>query len=87
MPTLKRRRVNDQQTGNWLIFADGIEIGSIGMRSGVPTQVDQWQWVVSFYPPSHRSVRAGGTFRMRAAFEQAWREIEPKITEADRMDT
>jgi len=90
MPTLTRRRVKDQQTEHWLIFDGDIEIGSIGTRSGVPTYVDQWQWTISFYPPSHRGVRAGGMARnypeARGAFERAWREIEPEITEADRVE-
>jgi hypothetical protein len=59
------------------------------MRAGVPTHVDQWQWTVSVYPASLRGIGAGGTARSfaeaRAAFERAWREIEPKIMEADRQ--
>jgi hypothetical protein len=90
MPTLTRRRVQDQQTENWLIFDDDIQIGSIGVRSGVPIHVDQWKWTISFYPVSHRGIRDGGIapdFRAaRAALEQAWREIEPQITEADRAE-
>ena len=90
MSTLTRRRLKDQHTEQWLIFCDDIQIGSIGMRSGVPTHVDQWRWTVCFYPPSHRNVRGGGTARTfaeaRAAFEQAWRVIEPQITEADRLE-
>ena len=90
MSTFTRRRVQNQHTEAWLIFADHIQIGSIGMRSGVPTHVDQWQWIVSFYPPSHRGVRAGGTAHTFAeastAFEHAWRGIEPQIREADRME-
>jgi hypothetical protein len=90
MPLLTRRRVNDQHIEQWLIFSDDIRIGSIGTRSGVPVHVDQWQWNVSFYPPSHRGVRAASTApsfaEARAAFERAWREIEPLITEADRAE-
>ena len=83
MATLTRRRFKDWQVQQWLIFPDDIQIGSIGKRSGVPTHVDQWQWTVSFYPPSHRGVRAGGAARnfaeVRAAFERAWREVELQI--------
>jgi hypothetical protein len=39
---------------------------------------------------SHRGIRDGGSASSfqaaRAAFEQAWREIEPQITEADRHE-
>src|SRR5215469_14816284 len=56
----------------------------------MPTRVDQWQWTVPFYPPSHHGVRAGNTARTfaepRAAFERIWREIEPHVTEADRLE-
>jgi hypothetical protein len=90
MSTLSRRREKDRQVEHWLIFADDIHIGSIGMRSGVPVHAEQWQWTVSVYPASHRGIRASGISpdyqTARASFEQAWREIEPKITEADRLE-
>ena len=90
MSALTRRRIEDQHVEHWLIFADDIRIGSIGLRSGVPVQVDQWQWNIAPYPASHRGIRDGGTARSfaeaREAFEQAWREISPKITEADRLE-
>jgi hypothetical protein len=60
------------------------------MRSGVPVEVDQWQWTVSMYPASHQGIRDGGTTRSfaeaRAAFERSWREMEPKITDVDRAE-
>jgi hypothetical protein len=87
MPTLSRRRVKDQQPEHWLIFSDGMHIGAIGIRSGVPVHIDQWQWTISPYPASHRGIRDGGTApsfaEAREAFERAWREIEPRITDAD----
>jgi hypothetical protein len=90
MHTLTRRRVEDQQAENWWIFDDDIRIGSIGMRSGVPTHVDQWKWTVSFYPAMHRGIRDGGIASdfqtAREAFKQAWLKIEPQITEADRKE-
>lgn len=63
MPGLIRRRVNDQNTENWLIFSDGMHIGSIGIRSRVPVHIDQWQWTVAPYPVSHRGIRDGGKAR------------------------
>ena len=90
MSTLTRRRIQDRNTENWLIFADDIQVGSIGVRSGVPIHVDQWQWTVAPYPASHRGIRAGGTAggfaEAREAFERAWREIEPRVTDADRLE-
>lgn len=60
------------------------------MRAGVPTHVDQWQWTVSVYPTSHRGVRDRDTAYSFAeageAFGRSWREIEPQITEADRLE-
>jgi hypothetical protein len=61
-------------------------------RCGVPVHAEQWQWqwTISVFPASHRGIRDGGIApdfqNARAAFERAWREIEPKITEADRME-
>jgi hypothetical protein len=88
MSILTRRADKLRQVEHWLIFADDIQIGSIGIRAGVPVYADQWQWTVAVYPASHRGIRADGTApsfsEARAAFEQAWRKIEPLITEADR---
>lgn len=90
MASLTRRRENGWQAQHWLIFADDIRIGSIGMRTGVPVHAEQWPWTVAAYPASHWGIRAGGVARSfpeaRAAFERAWLEINPKITDADRME-
>jgi len=57
------------------------------MRTGVPTNVDQWGWTIGFYPASHRGLRASGTARSfdmaRGAFETAWRWLLPQTTQAD----
>ena len=90
MSTLTRRRLKDQHTEQWPIFADDIHIGSIGVRAGVPVHADRWQWIISVYPASHRGIRDSGTARnfpeARAAFERAWRKIESQITNADRVE-
>jgi hypothetical protein len=88
MRALTRRRVHDRQSEHWLIFDDRIEIGCDGRRAGVPVHVNQWQWTISFYPPSHRGVRAEGTATdfATARKEQAWRRIAPEITEADGLE-
>ena len=90
MPTLTRRHGQEQHAEHWLILADDIYIGSIGIRAGVPIHADHWQWTVSVYPASQRGVREGGTAgnfsEARAAFERSWREIAPKVTEADRLE-
>ena len=90
MSKLTRHRDKGRQIEHWLIFADDIHIGSIGMRAGVPIHADQWQWTVAVYPASLRGIRDAGIApefqTARAAFDQAWREIEPQIIEADRLE-
>ena len=90
MATLTRRRDADRQTEHWLIFAEDIHIGSIGVRGGVPIHAEQWQWTVSVFPASRRGIRDAGIApdfqTARAAFERCWCEIEPQITEADRLE-
>jgi hypothetical protein len=71
MSTLTRR-LKDQHTEHWLIFADDIRIGSIGKRLGVPTHVDQRQWTVSVYAASHRGICDQGVLQRREAFERLW---------------
>jgi hypothetical protein len=61
MSKLTRRRIKDQHAEQWQIFADDIRIGSIGMRPGVPTHVDQWQGNIAPYPASQRGIRDCGT--------------------------
>jgi len=87
MTTLTRRRDPQARTENWLIFYGDIGIGSIGIRSGVPTHVDQWGWRCGCYPATHRGIRAEGTASdfatARTDFEHAWRVLQPQITEKD----
>jgi hypothetical protein len=87
MRALTRRRDPDASREAWLIHFGDIHIGSIGMRAGVPNNVDEWQWRCGFYPASHRGVRADGTAKSfneaSNSFESAWRELLPQITEAD----
>jgi hypothetical protein len=88
MPTLTRRRDPDAQQETWLIHYGDVRVGSIGMRTGVPIDKDQWGWSVGFYPASDRGLRASGTAKTfdaaRAAiFDMAWQWLLPKFTEAD----
>jgi hypothetical protein len=59
----------------------------IGMRSGVPVGVDQWDRTCGFYPACDcgrldRGIAADSP-AARAAFEAAWRQLLPKLTESD----
>ncbi len=46
MDQLTRRRDPNARLENWLILYDNLQVGSIGLRSGVPTYVHQWGWRV-----------------------------------------
>jgi hypothetical protein len=87
MPALTRRRDPDARSVSWRVFYGDVRVGTIGMRSGVPVNVDPWAWSVGFYPMSHRGEREDGTapifFKARADFEAAWLRLQPKITDED----
>src|SRR3954471_3540934 len=91
-PNLTRRREPDRQQETWQIYYDDVHIGMIGERAGVPHNVDQWSWMVGFYPVSHRidyhhsrnwnpSATAATYEQARAEFEAAWRDYLPRCTE------
>jgi hypothetical protein len=87
MPTLTRRHDPDDRQERWRVFYGDIQVGTIGMRSGVPVDVDQWDWTCGFYPACdcgrlERGI-AADFFTARAAFETAWRRLLPRLTETD----
>jgi hypothetical protein len=45
----------------WRVFYGDVCVGTIGLRAGVPTDVDQWSWSCGYFPLSHRGRRAEGT--------------------------
>jgi hypothetical protein len=65
MPVLTRRRSKDAHAESWQIFYGDVQVGTIGIRAGVPVDVDQWGWSCGFYPrsrprgdfPEHRRQR------------------------------
>jgi hypothetical protein len=69
------------------VFCGDVQVGTIGMRSGVPIGVDQWDWSYGFRPGSERVQLERGIapdfFKARAAFEAAWLRLLPKLTESD----
>ncbi|MCC8937433.1 hypothetical protein H8A99_13360 [Bradyrhizobium sp. Arg68] len=87
MTGLTRRRDVDAARERWSIVFDGVCVGSIGLRAGVPNHVDQWEWKCGFYPgcdPGQHTGGSAGTFEeARAAFETAWLELLPTRTEVD----
>src|SRR5689334_15161882 len=86
-PVLTRRRDPEANFESWHIMFGDVRVGTIGLRSGVPVDVDQWAWSCGFYPVSHRGEREDGTapdsLTARADFAAAWSRLLPKITEAD----
>jgi hypothetical protein len=53
-----------------------VHVGTIGIRSGNPTETDQWGWRCGFYPGSNPGECKSGTAASfdaaRSAFEAAW---------------
>jgi hypothetical protein len=87
MTELTRRRDRDLGDNQWHIFHGDVRVGRIGKRAGVPINVDQWGWSCGFSPASDRGIVEAGPAadfeQARLAFEQAWRTIRPRCTEAD----
>jgi hypothetical protein len=86
MNALIRRR-SPHRANCWHVYYGDVDVGWIGVRSGVPVDVDQWEWNCGFYPVSHRGQSADGTARSfkaaRCDFAVAWRALLPTLTEAD----
>ncbi|MGR4927249.1 hypothetical protein ACIPUD_10630 [Bradyrhizobium sp. CAR08] len=87
-PALTRKPHQDPQRPGWDVYFGDVHIGHIGERAGVPKDIDQqWDWSLSFYPGAGAGQDKGGigvSFEeCRMAFERAWQNLKPKITEAD----
>jgi hypothetical protein len=70
MAALTRRRSNNAHAESWQIFYGDVQVGTIGIRAGVPTDVDQWGWSCGFHPLKP----VDGT---AAEFESARRNLRP----------
>ena len=83
MPVLTRRHSDDPHRESWHVYYADVRAGTIGKRAGVPVDVDQWGWSCSFYPGLHPGQHHDGSAETlelaRAAFEEAWRKLLPKI--------
>src|SRR5258708_23796023 len=58
MPALTSRRSRDAHAESWQIFYGDVHVGTIGVRAGVPNDVDQWGWSCGFYPGSEPATAA-----------------------------
>lgn len=87
MIELTRRRSKDAPHESWQIFYGDVHVGTIGLRPGVPVDVDQWGWACGFYPgcdPGEHVSGATATFdQAREQFEAAWAVMLSHRTEAD----
>ncbi|WP_063685486.1 hypothetical protein [Bradyrhizobium stylosanthis] len=85
MTALTRRRSDDEHQETWHIYFGDVRVGTIGVRAGIPTSADQWGWSIGFYPGmepgAQRSGSAAKFDEARAAFENAWRELESTLNE------
>jgi hypothetical protein len=79
MPALTRRRDPEVRGECWHIYFGDVRVGTIAIKSGAPSDVDQWVWVCGFYPGSHPGEQTTGSVpdfeRARADFEVAWRNL------------
>lgn len=89
MPALTRRRDNETAE-TWHIYYGDIQIGTIGLRSGVPKHMDPWGWSLGFFPRSHRGAQERGTAasfnEARGDFERAWERYLTDCTAQDFLD-
>jgi len=51
-----------------------VQVGTIGIRAGVPADVDQWGWTCGFYPQRRVDGTAANFEIARSEFEAAWRD-------------
>lgn len=85
MTGLTRRRDPETAREKWDIFYGDVRVGAIGRRAGVPNHAEQWEWRCGFYPGCDRSIGGpAATFEQaRTAFESAWGDLLPTLSEAD----
>jgi hypothetical protein len=87
MPALTRRRDPKARRESWIVIYGNVCVGTIGLRAGVPTHVEQWGWRCGFPQVNDRGLRTQGTAatfeEARADFEAAWSAYLPRCTEAD----
>jgi hypothetical protein len=87
MPQLTRRRDPNARLESWLVSYGDLQVGTIGLRSGVPGHVDPWTWRCGLPQVIVRGLRTDGTAatfeKARTDFEAAWQKYLPRCTDAD----
>jgi hypothetical protein len=83
---LTRRRY-PERPDCWHVYYGDVHVGTIAIRTGVPFDVDQWEWTCGFYPGcepgQHTGASAVDFEQARADFEEAWQRLLPTRGEAD----
>jgi hypothetical protein len=74
MSALIRRRSKDAHQEVWHVYYGDVRVGSIGIRAGVPIDVDQWGWSVGFYPGVEPDGYQSGTARSFKSARTAFRK-------------
>lgn len=85
MTALTRRRDREAAKESWQIFYGDVRIGTVSERSGAAHRLDCWEWACGFASlpaGSHKHGTAVSLDRAKEAFEEAWRELHPRCTEA-----
>ena len=81
---LTRRRYPERRDC-WHVYFGDVRVGTISIRTGVPFDVDQWEWTCGFYPGCEPGQHSNGSAvdfeHARADFEEAWRRLLPTRTE------
>jgi hypothetical protein len=85
MSTLTRRRNPEAREESWHIYCGDVRVGTIAMKVGASSDVDQWRWVCD--PGSHPGEQLAGSApdfeQARADFEAARRIFSARRTAAD----
>jgi hypothetical protein len=76
LTALTRRRDREVHKECWHVYFGDVRVGTIAIKSGAPSDVDQWGWICGFYPGSHQREHMTGSApdfeQARADFEAAW---------------
>jgi hypothetical protein len=83
MPALTRRHLKRPHC--WHVYYGDVQVGSIGMRSAVPNEVEQWSWTCGFDSQRFRITKGTApTFALALAeLEEAWQAYLPGPIDAD----
>ena len=79
MPELTRRSYPECRDC-WHVYYGDVHVGTLAIRSGAPVDVDQWGWILGFYPGTEVGEYRDGTAE---TFNLALSRLEGATAEAD----